>query len=147
MTSRGLTILELLVVTALIGILTAIALPSFGGMRSQWRLNAAARQVVMDLKVARTRAMADVTGHRVRFAVRGATYQPQRQATDGTYADDGAAVGLPEGVGIDACTAAGAAVGFRPRGNASTFGTITLRNDVGALRRIVVDIVGRMRVE
>jgi len=144
---RGLTILELLVALALLGTLAAIALPNVTALRSRWQLSAAARQVVMDLKVARTRAIADVANHRVRFAVQGSSYQAQRQGPDGSYANDGVPVALPDGIAIDACTATAAAVGFRPQGNASTFGTITLRNDAGAQRRIVVDMVGRMRIE
>ena len=45
------------------------------------------------------------------------------------------------------CTAAGDGVGFRPRGYAITFGTITLRNASGDERRVIVDIAGRMRVQ
>ena len=147
MTARGLTVLELLVTLGLVGLLAAIALPSFGAMRARARLGAAARQVVMDLKLARTRAITDVASHRVRFPALSSSYQHQRQGSDGRYADEGAPVPLPEGVGIESCTAAGAAVGFQPRGHASTFGSITLRGEEGGGRRIVVDIVGRMRIE
>lgn len=147
MNTRGLTVLELLVVVALLGIVGAMATPNIGAWRAQWRLAAAARQVVMDLKVARTRAIADVGGHRVRFAVAGANYQHQVQTSGGLYVDEGVAVSLPDGIMILACTASGAAIGFRPRGNAGTFGTITLRNESGMVRRIVIDLVGRMRIE
>ena len=147
MDSRGLTVVEILVALIILGVLAAIAVPNVAALRSRWQLSAAARQIVMDLKVARTRAIADIANHRVRFAVHGSSYQPQRQGTDGSYANEGTSVALADGIVIDSCTATAAAVGFRPQGNASTFGTVTLRNDAGAQRRIVVDIVGRMRVE
>jgi len=137
----------LLITLSLVGVVTATALPNIAVMRSHAQLSAAARQIAMDLSGARARAIADVANHRIRFAVHGSTYQPQRQNTDGSYADESTAVALPPGITIDACTATASAVGFRPQGNASTFGTVTLRNDVGATRRIVVDIVGRARIE
>jgi prepilin-type N-terminal cleavage/methylation domain-containing protein len=146
MTARGVTLLELLAGLALFGALTAVAVPHVAVLRARWRLGAAARQVVMDLKVARARAMADVANRRVRFTVPGSAYQHQRQ-DNGRYLDDGGPMALPEGISIGACSAVGSAVGFRPRGPATTFGTITLRNERGEQRRIVVDIVGRMRIE
>src|SRR5262245_37578263 len=101
MNGRGLTILEILISLSIIAIVTGIALPSFATLRAQSRLNAAARQIVLDLKVARARAIGDLAGHRVRFVVRAPTYQHQRQRGDGSYADDGAPVALPDGVGVE----------------------------------------------
>ena len=54
---------------------------------------------------------------------------------------------LPRGVELVDCTAKGAAITFRPLGQASTFGTIRLRNEDGLERSVVVDIAGRLRVQ
>ena len=56
-------------------------------------------------------------------------------------------VALPSHVEIVECTARDAAISFYARGHAGSFGTLTLRNSDGELRRIVVDIAGRIRVE
>ena len=144
---RGFTLLELLVGLSLVAGLTGTAL--LGARRSiaGWRLSAAARQVVMDLKLARARAILDSTTHRVRFAVPGASYQHERQQPSGTYVAVGPATQLPVDVAAIGCTGAGSGISFRPRGHAGAFGTVTLRNADGDQRAIVVDIVGRARVQ
>ena len=147
MSRRGFTLLELLIAVALIGVLGAVAVPAVQRQVERWRIGAAARQVVMDLKVARGRAIVGATAHRLRFAVPGAHYQLERQRPGGAYAAAAPATLLPEGVQIADCTAAGDGIGFRPRGHAITFGTLVLRNASGDERRVVVDIAGRMRVQ
>ena len=143
----GFTLLELLIALALVAALSALAVPGMGRMLAGWRLNAAARQVVMDLKLARGRAISESTTRRVRFPVPGRAYQHERQRPSGTYTAAGPATQLPDGVSVADCTAAGSGIGFRPRGYAATFGTIRLRNDDGDERLVVVDIAGRMRVQ
>jgi prepilin-type N-terminal cleavage/methylation domain-containing protein len=147
MTRHGVTLLELLIALALLGVLGAVALPSAQRPLERWRIGAAARQVVMDLKVARARAIVGGAAHRLHFAVPGTSYQLERQRPGGAYAAIGPATVLPDGVRVVDCTAAGDGIGFRPRGHAITFGTLTLRNDSGDERQVVVDIAGRMRVQ
>lgn len=146
MSSHGLTLLELLIALSITTALTTTALFGFHRSLAGWRLDASARQLVMDLRVTRVRAMAEGNDRRLRFAP-GTTYQPQRKATNGSYVDDGAAASLSEGVRIVNCTGAGSSISFRPAGYAAAFGTITLA-DVGASqRRVIVDIAGRARIQ
>jgi type IV fimbrial biogenesis protein FimT len=144
---RGFTLLEMLVAVALSAILAAAALPSLAAMMRDWRLAAAARQLVLDLKVARMQAIAESTDHRLRLPVPGSAYLRESREGSGAYAVDGPPTELPRGIELAGCTANGGAVTFRPLGNASTFGTITLRNEDGAERSVVVDIAGRLRVQ
>jgi len=146
-TTRGFTLLELVVAMTLIAVLAGAALPGLARMLAGWRLSAAARQVVMDLKLARARAMLDSATHRVRFPVPGSGYQHERQRASGVYEPTGPRTGLPGDVEIIACSAAGSGISFRPRGHAGAFGSVTLRNSVGDQRAVVVDIVGRIRVQ
>lgn len=147
MRSRGFTLFELLIALALAGVLGAVAVPAVQRQLERLRLAAAARQVVMDLKLARARAIAGGAAQRVHFAVPGGSYQHERQRPGGAYAPTGPATALPDGVRVVDCTAAGDGIGFRPRGHAITFGTVTLRDAAGDERRVVVDIAGRMRVQ
>lgn len=148
MTNRcGFTLLELLVALALIAVLTGTALLGYRRALAGWRLSAAARQVVMDLKLARARAILDATSHRLRFAVPGTSYQHERRRASGTYEASGPPTSLPTDIVIAACTAVGSGISFRPRGHAGTFGSVTLRNSDGDQRAVVVDIVGRTRVQ
>jgi prepilin-type N-terminal cleavage/methylation domain-containing protein len=147
MARAGFTFLELLTAIALVAILGAIAVPQGVRMLAGWRLAATARQVVMDLKLVRAQAILSSTTQRLRFAAPGATYQQERQRTSGTYEAIAPAIRVPADVQIVGCTAAGSGIGFRPRGNAATFGTVTLRNTAGDKRAVIVDIVGRVRVQ
>jgi len=47
--TRGLTLLEMMVALAIVAVLTTLALPSFGSMVSRHRLKAAAEQMSLDL--------------------------------------------------------------------------------------------------
>jgi prepilin-type N-terminal cleavage/methylation domain-containing protein len=144
---RGFTLLELLVGLGLVAVLSGTALLGYRRMVAGWRLNAAARQVVMDLKLARARAILDSTTHRVHFPVLGSSYQHERQQPSGAYVAVGPPTALPSDIAVIGCTGAGSGISFRPRGHAGAFGTITLRNDGGDQRAVVVDIVGRTRVQ
>jgi len=144
--SRGLSLLEVLVATALIAILAGFATLNHQAMRPRLDLRMAARQVVLDLRLARLRAIAENVNHRVIFLAGAANYQPQRKS-GGAYADDGIPVSLPLGVLISGCTAPDNGISFKPRGNAASFGTVTLRNRDGDEQRVVVDIAGQVRVQ
>lgn len=147
MANRGFSLLELLMALSLLAVLAGTALLSGPRLLAGWRLAAAARQIVMDLKLARARAILTSATHRLRFVVADATYRPERQRPSGTYDPIAPATGLPRDVAIASCTAAGSGISFRSRGHAGAFGTVTLRNVYGEQRAVVVDIVGRVRVQ
>jgi len=56
--TRGVTLLELVIVISLIAILTAIVMPMFGGGVSTTELRSAARQIAAGLRTARSEALA-----------------------------------------------------------------------------------------
>jgi len=143
----GFTLLELLLAIALLAALSAAAVPGYQRALAGWRLNAAARQVAMDLKLTRARALLDAAPHRLHFAVPGQSYQHERQRPGGAYESVGPPIELPADVDVIGCTGAGAGISFRPRGIAATFGTVALRSRDGGERDVVVDIAGRMRVQ
>ena len=144
--SRGLTILELMVVLALIAVLSGSSVLAYARLRSHVALDSAARQVVLDLKLSRIRAITRTADQRILFSAGAVVYQRQ-QGQAGSYRDQGPAIRLPTGVMIHDCSARDDAISFRPRGNAGTFGTVTLRNASGQDRRIIVDIAGEIRVQ
>lgn len=146
-TQSGFTLLELLITVALAAVLGGATLLGARRALAGWRLSAAARQVVLDLKLARARAILDSANHRVRFSVPETSYQHERQSASGAYEASGPPTPLPADVAVVACTAAGSGMSFRPRGNAGAFGAVTLRNSDGDVRAVVVDIVGRIRVQ
>ena len=56
---RGLTLLELLIVLVLIGLMTGVAIPIFGGGVSTTELKSAAREMAAGLRTARAQAVAE----------------------------------------------------------------------------------------
>jgi prepilin-type N-terminal cleavage/methylation domain-containing protein len=144
---RGFTLLELLIALALCGVLGGAALLGYQRALAGARLNAATRQVVMDLKLARARAILGSATHRLRFPVPGTSYQHERQRPSGTYDPVGPPTELPQDVAIVGCSGAGSGISFRPRGHAGAFGTVALRHRDGGERAVVIDMVGRLRVQ
>ncbi|HVN85639.1 MAG TPA: GspH/FimT family protein [Candidatus Binatia bacterium] len=141
----GLTLLEVVVALSVSAVLAGTCVLAYAKMLDDIRLNHATRQILLDLAATRTRALADNTGHRLVFLPTN-TYQPQVQINT-KYTDEAVPVVLPTGIDLTGCTASGSAVTFRPRGNAATFGTITVRNRSGHERRVIVDIAGRIRID
>ena len=56
--TRGVTLLELIIVISLMAILTAVVIPMFGGGVSTTELRSAARQIAAGLRTARSEALA-----------------------------------------------------------------------------------------
>ena len=54
---KGFTLVELMIVIAVMGIMAAIAMPNYRTYMAQRRLNGAARQVMFDLMAARSKAV------------------------------------------------------------------------------------------
>ena len=142
----GLSILELVVALGLASVLAGVGVLSHHALRPGLNLMTATRQVVMGLLAARMRAVARNTDLRLVFPSGSTAYRLQAR-NGSTYDDEGAPVALAAGIVIVDCTARASAISFRPRGNAGTFGTVTLQNARGDVRRVVVDIAGQVRVQ
>lgn len=126
---RGFSLLEMLIVVAMISILTAVATTSIKDNLPQYRLSGAARRVMTDLMLARMTAVSKNTDQSVTFTSTG-------------YTGGVAANIASEFKGVTLSTGG---VTFDPRGMATAF-TVTLSN--GALPAKIVDVstAGRIRV-
>lgn len=65
--TRGLTMVELLITVAILGILASVAVPSFGNFLSKRRVEGVASELVTDLQFARSEAVARNADVRVLF--------------------------------------------------------------------------------
>lgn len=146
MDHRGLTLVELVAAMSVAAALAGVAVFEFRDLQAEWHLSGAVRQVVLDLRMARIAAIAEARTHGLRFETAAAAYNREVQGDDGAFTVNGLPRRLPGGVRVVECTGRGSSVRFRPLGNASSFGTITIEGPGIGPRRIVVDMAGRVRV-
>ena len=74
MSRRGFTLIELVIVTMIIGILSVVAAPRFAGALSTYRVEAAAKQLRSDLDKARKHAKTTSASQVVEFDAAGSSY-------------------------------------------------------------------------
>ena len=81
------TLIELVLVTGIIAVLAAIAIPHYAGSIQRYRADAAARRIVSDLALAQSRANTTSTSQTVVFSVASNEYRIEAAAatTAGAY--------------------------------------------------------------
>ena len=133
--ARGFSIVELVLVMAVMGIIAAIALPSWSKLQPNYALNNSVRQIQSELHNIKMRAAAENVAFQMAYLHDANAYTIQR--------DSKALVVKPiaEGTSI---TKDGT-ISFSPRGTASG-NRVRVRNTAGMCKQIVVGTTGRVRV-
>lgn len=144
----GFTLLELLIVIAVMGIMATIAIPSYQTFMAQRRLNGAARVVMSDLMAARMKAVNLNQRVKVSFGSNH-TYRIWNDADgNGTVADnEGDNIGKdihPDFYDVTLSKTADPI--FHPRGTASLGTTVTLTNSRGS-KCVKVATAGRVMID
>ena len=145
----GFTILELLMVLAIMGIIAGTAIPNIDNALKAYRADSAARQVLNDLQATRMLALSQNVRYRMLFTANGTTYvQQMRDPINGGYATV-ANYTLPAQA---AFTATVADPVFVPNGviTIPAPASVTIQGTDGAIgltRTITVTAAGSMRLD
>jgi type IV fimbrial biogenesis protein FimT len=139
---EGWSLTELLIVLAIMGIMAALAGPSYQTLAVRGQARSATIEIASELRLARQLAMARRERLRVIFDREGRTITLQRADTEGAlyvyhYADNGVVVEEPT---------AGPELLFHPSGRSATPTTIRVRDSQGRETIFTVSITGRVSV-
>lgn len=157
----GMTLMEVMLVIAIIAIVSGIAIPNFIGWFPKYKLGVAARELVSTLQQARIRAIKESTDVAVIVDVANDNYQSFRDDGAGTPANARNATldagertyitpQLPAGVTISSATLVPIrlnrrGIPFDAAGNPAT-GTVTFTNSLGLTRTVTLLITGNARI-
>jgi type II secretion system protein H len=148
---NGFTLVEMMIVIAIMAVISAIAIPQWNSLRQNADLKAAARDLVADIAEAKARAISERLTYAMTFDAVNAQYQISRQQDHTTNALVN--VGAPKDIrrGHPVCVTAAFAsnpndrLRFNVRGTTNN-GTITLENSRGSKANIKINITGRTHV-
>ena len=145
----GFTLIELIVIIAILAVVAGIAVPNFLSYMPKSRLNGAARQVMGDLMAARMKAVS--LNHRVKvFFYSNYQYKICDDANNDDTVDDGEGdVQLRDiqNEYHDVTLSTTNNPIFHPRGTASPLGTtITLSSSSGSKKYVKVRYTGRVKI-
>jgi type IV fimbrial biogenesis protein FimT len=145
---RGFSIGELMTVVSLIGVLTAVGIPSFLSFQPSMRLNGAAREVLSRLNWARANAVQNNNTSIVTF-LSDHSFQIFNDANNNGLADanETATVNLQTNYSDVTLTVSGASSTptFNGRGTASSDTTVTISNPSGS-KTVQVSPAGNVKI-
>jgi type II secretory pathway pseudopilin PulG len=138
-TTKGATLFEACLVSAIIGVLSVIALPSFVRAQQRFVLESTACEIRSELHRARILAITRNQDCRLRVTTPG-SYVLECQTPDWVAVR---LIYLPSGMSISANNRPE----FHPMGNVGPMASITVWNQEGDRRKVIVSRSGRIRME
>ncbi len=134
MNKRGVTLIELVIVFAIVAMGAVLVAPNIGAWIPTYRLKSATRDIVSTMRVAQIKAVSNNINYRVSFDPGNKNYVLQYQGSAGLWVNEGVTQALPIGMAIGT-TFAGNVANFFPNASA-TDGSVTLTNAKGSTKTI-----------
>lgn len=151
---KGFSLIELMVVLAIMGVAALIAVPNIVSGLPAYRLKAAARDMTSQMRKARAIALKNKQNVSIRFdeAAGSFTFQDRVFPPSGSLTSQygsNVAYGVGDTGESDAITFPGTPpeVTFTPQGFADNNGFIYLTNARGDVRRVEVTVAGKITIE
>jgi type IV fimbrial biogenesis protein FimT len=148
----GFTLIEMMIIIAILAIFAAIAVPNFLSYLPKSRLNGAARQVMGDLMAARMNAVSQNCDATVTFASGNPEYEIEiwTDSDNDDIKDPGEVTTQKKNLHphyYDVIISSTNSIIFSSRGTASSFDTIDLINTAGLTKKVKVRITGSVKIE
>lgn len=143
--NAGFTLMELMITIAIIGTLSAIAVPNMISWRNNMQFNSSVRMIKTAIESARMNAIKSNMPARVNFNVGGNTFNTVKWDIAANAFAAAVPNTLPPGTTISASTFAGNQLQFNSRGMSNN-GSVTVLSSRGLSRRVLVDVVGTSQI-
>lgn len=137
---KGFSLIELIMICAIIAVLSLIAVPSFLRYTANTNLKSAVREVASDILNQKEKAISENRKQRILFDNNNELYTLQENTSGTTYTTTETKYLKPFGSNIDITD--NYTITFQTRGTANN-GTIKLTNNRGSTATITVNITGR----
>lgn len=147
----GVTAIELIILISVLAIIVAVAMPSFIGTLKKQRIDAAARHLVSDLRLAQSNAVSTGKRHRVLFNSSNFNqYKMQIEVSSDNWQDVTGWTDISStytGVSVQSAPPSPYTVTFNSRGAlGESEMTITIRDSSGTTRGVVIKTTGKVSI-
>jgi len=141
----GFSLVELMIVIAIIGILSSIAIPAWNRYRQNADLKTAARAIAGDFFNMKQRAVGEQTRYRITFDLANHRYQLIRGSIGNDVVQTRNLSEFGAGITLTGTTFANDTVNFFTRGT-TDWGAVSLKNALESTATITANPVGRTHV-